>query len=114
MIVKSPQVTYVHTLEESDFWPVTKNAGLSVPFSYHGFTGFDSRFRGNSFNAKLYTTVLSSDELFVSERLVVVGSLDAAKAIAAARHMDFDFISLVDAKNLVTRVSPIELGGAYE
>lgn len=114
MMDNGPKITYVHTREKSDFWPVAKNVGLNVPFSYFGFTGFDSRIRGNSFNSKLYTTVLSSDELFVSERLVVVGSLDAAKAIAAAQHMDFDFVSLVDVNDQVSRVRPTELGGAYE
>ena len=114
MIASRPKITYVHTRETSDFWPVAKNADLNVPFSYRGFTGFDSRIRGNSYNSGLYTTVLSSDQLFVSERLVVVGSLDAAKAIAATRHMDFDYISLVDANNQVTKVSPLELGGTYE
>lgn len=114
MKLAAPKITYVHTSERSDFWPVAQSIGLHVPFSYNGFTGFDSSVRGNSFNAKLYQTVVASDELFVSERLVVCGSLDAAKAIAAARHMDFDYISLVDANSQVTRVSPLELGGVYE
>lgn len=111
---RGPTITYVHAAERSDFWPVAQNAGLGVPFRYHGFTGFDSRIRGNSYNSKLYQTVLSSDQLFVSERLVVLGSLDAAKAIAAARHMEFDFVSLVNVDNQVTRVGLSELGGSYE